>query len=134
MSHTNFAKMVNDHHPNKNGTWCAPFDYTIVLYWDQNKYKRTVPLTPNSKNVGMLHMAPGIRKYCMMTNIKKNDKKEQDMLKKFTDIWQTETQYVTHVSSHTKEEGNIRTTKSISDKTRRVAKYKNMVNNLTSED
>ena len=67
--------MVNDHHPNKNGTWCATYDYTIVLYWDQNKYKYTVPLTPNSKNAGMLRTAPGIRKYCMMTNIIENDKK-----------------------------------------------------------
>ena len=41
----------NTLYPKRDGTWSANYNDSIVLYWDQNKFKRTIPLTPNSKNV-----------------------------------------------------------------------------------
>ena len=58
LSPQHWAQTVRDHYPTKNGTWSAIYNDSIVLYWDQNKYKRTLPLTPGSKNVGILHTAP----------------------------------------------------------------------------
>jgi hypothetical protein len=57
-----WAQSAKDDHPHPNGTWCATYADSIVLYWSQQQYQRTVKLLPNT-NVGVIHMVPGIQQY-----------------------------------------------------------------------
>jgi len=42
--------------------WCATYADCVILYWNQQKYQRTVKLLPHS-NVGVIHTAPGYLQY-----------------------------------------------------------------------
>ncbi len=63
--------MANDLSPQLNGTWCGTYANHIILYWEQQKYKQTVPLLPNT-NVGVIYTAPGIREYANICNVLEN--------------------------------------------------------------
>ena len=49
-----------------NGTWCATFHDSLVLYWKQNKYRRTVMLDPTI-NTAVINSAPSIRQFKAFT-------------------------------------------------------------------
>ena len=38
--------MANDHHPKGRGTWTGTYNDCIEIYWNQRRYKRTIPLDP----------------------------------------------------------------------------------------
>lgn len=37
-----WSQDADDNYPNHHGTWCATFDDECILYWDQQRYKRTL--------------------------------------------------------------------------------------------
>lgn len=45
------------------GTGCTTLGDRIELFWDNRKYKRTIPIDPNTTNVGIMWSAPGIQKF-----------------------------------------------------------------------
>ena len=44
------------------GTWCATYDNSVVIEWQQRKYCRTVPLDPGT-NVTTFRSAPGYNRF-----------------------------------------------------------------------
>jgi Reverse transcriptase (RNA-dependent DNA polymerase) len=56
------AQVYNDHTPMQHGTWCATYDDSIVLQWDQRKFTRTVCLD-KQKNVALMRSASGYQKF-----------------------------------------------------------------------
>ncbi len=62
LSPQHWAQQAEDNYPAPNGTWCATYAKKIKLYWDQQKYTRTVYLNPRS-NVGVLRTAPSVEKF-----------------------------------------------------------------------
>jgi hypothetical protein len=67
-----WAQVANDHSPQLSGTWCGTYADHVTLYWEQQKYKRTVALLPNTANVGIIYTTPGIRKYANICNVLEN--------------------------------------------------------------
>lgn len=65
LSPQHWAQVAKDDFPRKDGTWSATYRDSIVMYWNQGKNKRTVPLHPES-NVGMFHTAPSIQSFVQM--------------------------------------------------------------------
>jgi GAG-pre-integrase domain len=61
------AQVSNDHHPKPHGTWCATYDNSVVLQWDQRKYTRTV-LLDRKKNVALMRSATGYQKFTAFCN------------------------------------------------------------------
>jgi len=57
LSPQHWSQIAKDHWPERNGTWCATYSNTLVLWWKQQRYKRTVQLGAN--NVAVLYSAPG---------------------------------------------------------------------------
>jgi hypothetical protein len=57
LSPHHWAQEVKDKHPNENGTWCATLDDRVVLFWNQQQYKRTAYLVPETSNVGVIRSA-----------------------------------------------------------------------------
>ena len=62
LSPQHWAQVVKDNYPIKRGTWCATYENEIILYWDQRKYKRTIPIDPKQSNVASITTAPGYKK------------------------------------------------------------------------
>ena len=63
LSPQHWSQIAKDNKPERRGTWSGTYDDCIEMWWDQRKYKRTVPLDPNSTNVGTISMAPGYTRY-----------------------------------------------------------------------
>jgi hypothetical protein len=63
-----WAQSANDTHLYPNGTWCATYADSIVLYWNQQQYRRTVKLLPNT-NVGVICTAPGVQQYAHICSL-----------------------------------------------------------------
>ena len=51
---------MQDHKPHAEGTGCMTPSMTIVLFWDQRKFTKTVKLDPKL-NIAMTNTAPGIK-------------------------------------------------------------------------
>jgi hypothetical protein len=45
-----------------DGTWCATFHNSLVLYWEQNQFQRTIKLDPNL-NTAIIHSAPSYKQF-----------------------------------------------------------------------
>jgi hypothetical protein len=63
LSPQHWSQEANDRYPVRNGTWCATLDDRIILFWDQQKYQKTVYLLPDRANVGIIRSAHGAQKY-----------------------------------------------------------------------
>jgi hypothetical protein len=63
LSPQHWSQEANDRSPVRNGTWCATLDDRIILFWDQQQYKKTAYLLPNRTNVGIIRSAHGTQKY-----------------------------------------------------------------------
>ena len=61
LSPQHWAKTQNDNKP-KIGTYSRTCSTNVKLFWQQDKYKLTVPLSEGN-NVATLHMSPGYNKY-----------------------------------------------------------------------
>ncbi len=48
LSPQHWAQQAEDNYPAPNGTWCAMYSNKIKLYWDQQRYMRTIYLSPRS--------------------------------------------------------------------------------------
>ena len=59
-------EISNGHHI---GTWCATLPTSIKLYWDQNRFSRTIPLDYNSTNVGTIYSAPGYTAFACSAHV-----------------------------------------------------------------
>ena len=72
LSPQHWSQVANDHKPQPHGTWCATYDDSMELWWDQQRYKRTVKLNPKT-NVGIMYSSPGYEGYahscCLMDDI-----------------------------------------------------------------
>jgi len=74
LSPQHWSQESNDRHPIRNGTWCATLDDRIVLFWDQQRHKKTVYLLPDRSNVGVIRSAHGTNAYVKAHNyIVKNE-------------------------------------------------------------
>ena len=62
LSPQHWAQQANDHYPKPDGTWCADKSKHCILYWNQEKYKRTIPWDPNT-NTARIRSAPGSNSY-----------------------------------------------------------------------
>jgi hypothetical protein len=63
LSPQHWSQEANDRYPTRNGTWCATLDDRVILFWDQQRYKKTVFLLPNRTNVGIIRSAHGTQKF-----------------------------------------------------------------------
>ena len=54
-----WAQQANDHFPNPEGTYVKTLSDCSILFWDQRRYSKTVPLDPGS-NVPAFRSSPGI--------------------------------------------------------------------------
>ncbi len=63
LSPQHWAQQAGDDYHLKNGTWCATYANTIKLFWNQQRYTRTIPLSVRS-NIGIMYSAPSLKKYC----------------------------------------------------------------------
>ena len=63
LSPQHWAQEANDHKPMSHGTWCATFDHEIILYWNQQNNKRTIPIDPGGNNIAMIRTAPGFTRF-----------------------------------------------------------------------
>jgi hypothetical protein len=79
LSPQHWSQEVRDRYPIRNGTWCATLDDRIILFWKQQRYKRTAFLLPESTNVGVIRSAPGVRKYVKACSAIERDLGEQIM-------------------------------------------------------
>jgi hypothetical protein len=68
LSPQHWSQEASDRHPIRNGTWCATLDDRIVLFWDQQQYKKTVYLLPDRSNVGVILGAHGTKAYVKAHN------------------------------------------------------------------
>jgi len=57
-----WSQVTNDHFPQREGTWQASYSDTIVMYWDQRRYKRTVKWNART-NTGFFRSAAGAVDY-----------------------------------------------------------------------
>ncbi len=62
LSPQHLAQVLGDDFPKRRGTWCGTFGDAIELYWDQNKYQRTITLSIAS-NIGLFKSAPGYTRF-----------------------------------------------------------------------
>ena len=62
LSTQHWAQEQNDMYPNPRGTWAATYHDVVELFWNQNKYKKTVRLA-NTTNVPLMRSAPDINNY-----------------------------------------------------------------------
>ena len=58
LSPQHWSQIAKDDLPQPKGTWCATYDDSVVLEWQQRKYCWTVPLDPGT-NVVTFFSAPG---------------------------------------------------------------------------
>ena len=63
LSPQHWAQEAKDNSPNPRGTWCATYEDSIVLHWNQEQYVRTVRLDKKGTNVATIRTSPGYRKY-----------------------------------------------------------------------
>ena len=63
LSPQHWAQTARDNRRIKRGTWCATYDNAVVLYWDQQKYQRTIPLDPANTNAATIRTAPGFSRF-----------------------------------------------------------------------
>jgi hypothetical protein len=76
LSPQHMAQQMNDHFPQRRGTWCATYDDAISLHWNQIKHTKTVKLDPESSNVGTIWSLPGYRshdRFCAKMALLVND-------------------------------------------------------------
>ena len=58
LSPQHLAREVDDNYPKKNGTWLAANDNHMILYWGQQQFHSTIPLSPNISGVAFMRAAP----------------------------------------------------------------------------
>jgi len=63
LSPQHWSQVAKDRTPNPRGTWSGTYHDCIEMWWDQCRYKRTVPLDPNETNTGTITTAPGFQQY-----------------------------------------------------------------------
>jgi GAG-pre-integrase domain len=87
------AQVYNDHTPMRHGTWCATYDDSIVLQWDQRKFTRTVRLD-KQRNVALMRSASGYQKFNAFCHaVGKDDPLVAYTHTNQTDVGQTEPEY-----------------------------------------
>ena len=62
LSPQHFAQQMQDQIPHTEGMGCTTTSMTIVLFWNQRKFTKTVKLDPKL-NIAMTNTAPGIKQY-----------------------------------------------------------------------
>jgi hypothetical protein len=62
LSPQHLATENRDNAPSPNGTWLATFADSMVLYWNQQKFRRTIKFSPGNAFVGIMRSAPGFTK------------------------------------------------------------------------
>ena len=45
------------------GTKCTTYHDAIILQWSHSEYTKTIPITKQTRNVGIITSAPGIHNY-----------------------------------------------------------------------
>ncbi|WP_317203594.1 hypothetical protein, partial [Janthinobacterium sp.] len=63
LSPQHWAQTARDNRPLRCGTWCATFENEVVLYWDQQRFTRTIPLDQQNTNVATIRTAPGFSRF-----------------------------------------------------------------------
>lgn len=59
LSPQHWAQCAKDNKPLPRGTWCATYADSIILEWNQRRYRRTIQLDRGSSNVAHIRTAPG---------------------------------------------------------------------------
>ena len=62
LSPQHFAKQINDHKPNKYGTYVEVYDDKAEMYWNQRRQRLTIPVDPIT-NVFNIYSAPDYDSY-----------------------------------------------------------------------
>ena len=62
LSPQHWSQIDKDDLPQPKGTWCATYDNSVVLEWQQRKYSRTVLLDPGT-NVATFRSALGYNRF-----------------------------------------------------------------------
>ena len=81
LSPQHFAQQIQDHKPHAEGTGCTTTSSSIVLFWNQRKFTKTVKLDPKL-NITMMNTAPGIQQYkSYIMNLGDEPNKHTDIFK-----------------------------------------------------
>jgi GAG-pre-integrase domain len=67
LSPQHWAQSMQDNHPVIDGTWCGTYKDKVILYWDQQRHKKTIMLDPNTNNIATMWSSPGsssFQSYC----------------------------------------------------------------------
>jgi hypothetical protein len=67
LSPQHWAQEVNDHYPNDNGEWCATYNDGVGIFWNQQKFKKTINIDPDKSNVAIMWTVDGINNSSKMT-------------------------------------------------------------------
>ena len=62
LSPQHWSQQADDNYPQKHGTWCATYDDTVVLQWQQRSFTKTIAYCTRT-NVGKFRSAPGHRQF-----------------------------------------------------------------------
>ena len=63
LSPQHWAQVAQDNYPSLDGTCCYTYADRIILYWNQKKYSRTLPLYRSNGNTATLIANIGFHKY-----------------------------------------------------------------------
>ena len=63
LSPKHWSQQAQDNWPQPQSTWCAIYDDEITLYWNQQKYKRSIWLNPGQTNAATIRSAPGYSRF-----------------------------------------------------------------------
>ncbi|CAB9505787.1 unknown protein [Seminavis robusta] len=82
LSPQHWARVADDNRPKQRGTWCATYEDSVELFWNQRSFKRMIPLSP-SNNIAIVRSAPSFSKlhaFCSeIAPAISSDRKEQEL-------------------------------------------------------
>jgi Reverse transcriptase (RNA-dependent DNA polymerase) len=74
LSPQHWAQSRKDFRPQRDGTRCITTADAVILEWDQQTKRRTMPLRPGSTNVGIMRSAPSISRFHALCSLLKASK------------------------------------------------------------
>ena len=80
LSQQHFAQQTNDHYPDPDGTGCITTSSAIKLFWNQQRYSKTVTLDPKL-NIAITYTALRIKQY--QNHMKASERYYKDITEKY---------------------------------------------------
>jgi hypothetical protein len=89
------------------GTWCATYEDSICIQWNQRKYSKTVQLEPKSSNIGTIWSISGYRKHHKFCAMRAQSVTDWDSDTQCYEIDLSEDTYVEEMPDKFEEKGSV---------------------------